>query len=118
MCHCIFFGINPRVSKHHAFRLHRATGTALATMYDNDVILAEKQVSLQDNLNRKKNRQVIYYVVHAKQADGGSKLWSVKFHHAGTSLKCTPYPEGILIEYAMVNTYKYVYLTSTVPHIY
>ena len=25
MCHCIFFGINPRVSKHHAFRLHRAT---------------------------------------------------------------------------------------------
>ena len=21
MCHCIFFGINPRVSKHHAFRL-------------------------------------------------------------------------------------------------
>ena len=27
MCHCIFFGINPRVSKHHAFRLHRATQT-------------------------------------------------------------------------------------------
>ena len=25
MCHCIFFRINPRVSKHHAFRLHRAT---------------------------------------------------------------------------------------------
>ena len=25
MCHCIFFWINPRVSKHHAFRLHRAT---------------------------------------------------------------------------------------------
>ena len=25
MCHCIFFGINPRVSKHHAFRHHRAT---------------------------------------------------------------------------------------------
>ena len=23
MCHCIFFGINPRVSKHHAFCLHR-----------------------------------------------------------------------------------------------
>ena len=29
MCHCIFFGINPRVSKHHAFRLHRATETTL-----------------------------------------------------------------------------------------
>ena len=27
MCHCIFFRINPRVSKHHAFRLHRATTT-------------------------------------------------------------------------------------------
>ena len=25
MCHCIFFGINPRVSKYHAFRLYRAT---------------------------------------------------------------------------------------------
>ena len=25
MCHCIFFGINPHVSKHHAFRLHCAT---------------------------------------------------------------------------------------------
>ena len=25
MCHCIFFRINPRVSKHHAFRHHRAT---------------------------------------------------------------------------------------------
>ena len=23
--HCIFFGINPHVSKHHAFRLNRAT---------------------------------------------------------------------------------------------
>ena len=86
-------------------------------MYDNDVIVAEKQVSLPDNLYVK-NRQVIYYVVHEKQADGGSKLWSVKFHHAGTSFEYTPYPEGTLIEYAMVNTYKYVYLTSTVPHIY
>ena len=27
MCHCIF-GINPRVSKHHAFRLHRMTKTS------------------------------------------------------------------------------------------
>ena len=27
MCHCIFFGINPRVSKHHAFRLYRGTET-------------------------------------------------------------------------------------------
>ena len=26
MCHCIFFRINPCVSKHHAFRLHRTTG--------------------------------------------------------------------------------------------
>ena len=25
MCHCIILRINPRVSKHHAFRLHRAT---------------------------------------------------------------------------------------------
>ena len=25
MCHCIFFGINPRVSKYHAFSHHRAT---------------------------------------------------------------------------------------------
>ena len=25
MCHCIFFGINPRVSKHHAFCLYRVT---------------------------------------------------------------------------------------------
>ena len=25
MCHCIFFGINPRVSKHHAFRLYHVT---------------------------------------------------------------------------------------------
>ena len=25
MCHCIFFGINPRVSKYHAFNHHRAT---------------------------------------------------------------------------------------------
>ena len=25
MCHCIFFRINPHVSKHHAFHLHRAT---------------------------------------------------------------------------------------------
>ena len=25
MCHCIFFGINPRVSEYHAFRYHRAT---------------------------------------------------------------------------------------------
>ena len=31
-------------------------------MYDNDVILAEKQVSLPDNLYGKKTRQVIYYV--------------------------------------------------------
>ena len=25
MCHCIFLGINPRVSKHHAFRHYRVT---------------------------------------------------------------------------------------------
>ena len=25
MCHCIFYGINPRVSKYHAFSHHRAT---------------------------------------------------------------------------------------------
>ena len=29
MCHCIFFGINPRVSKYHAFRFHRATETSV-----------------------------------------------------------------------------------------
>ena len=29
MCHCIFFRINPRVSKLHAFRLHRATQPSL-----------------------------------------------------------------------------------------
>ena len=27
MCHCIFFRINPRVSKYHAFSHHRATCT-------------------------------------------------------------------------------------------
>ena len=27
MCHCIFFGINPCVSKHHAFHLYHATNT-------------------------------------------------------------------------------------------
>ena len=29
MCHCIFFRINPRVTKHHAFRLH---GTTVGTL--------------------------------------------------------------------------------------
>ena len=28
MCHCIFFGINPRVSKYHAFSHHGATSTS------------------------------------------------------------------------------------------
>ena len=27
MCHCIFFGINPRVSKHHALHLNHVTAT-------------------------------------------------------------------------------------------
>ena len=31
MCHCIFFGINPRVSKYHAFRHHRATAISFNT---------------------------------------------------------------------------------------
>ena len=30
MCHCIFFRINPRVSKHHAFRLHRTTSLTIS----------------------------------------------------------------------------------------
>ena len=30
MCHCIFFGINPRVSKHHAFHLHHVTTSGKA----------------------------------------------------------------------------------------
>ena len=33
MCHCIFFGINPRVSKHHAFRLYRATSWRSLTLW-------------------------------------------------------------------------------------
>ena len=37
MCHCIFFGINPHVSKHHAFHLYRVTilfmaGSRLSSM--------------------------------------------------------------------------------------
>ena len=33
MCHCIFFRINPRVSKHHAFHHHRATHTTHGVFY-------------------------------------------------------------------------------------
>ena len=37
MCHCIFIGINPRVSKHHAFRLHRATWQQLRLNSKEDI---------------------------------------------------------------------------------
>ena len=40
MCHCIFFGINPRVSKHHAFRLHRATWWQLGLNSKEDICVS------------------------------------------------------------------------------
>ena len=61
-------------------------------MFDNDVILAEQQVSLPDNLNEKKKQTSNILRGTRETGRWGSKLWSVKFHHAGTSLKCTPIP--------------------------
>ena len=34
MCHCIFFGINPHVSKYHAFRYHHTTMSTPAVHHD------------------------------------------------------------------------------------
>ena len=38
MCHCIFFGINPRVSKYHAFSHHRATWWQLGLSSKEDIV--------------------------------------------------------------------------------
>ena len=40
MCHCIFFRINPRVSKHHAFHLHRATWWQLGLSSREDICVS------------------------------------------------------------------------------
>ena len=51
MCHCIFFGINPRVSKYHAFSHHRTTAQAL--QYDQMHValqMARNQASLETPL--------------------------------------------------------------------
>ena len=37
MCHCIFFGINPRVSKHHAFHLYCTTWWQLGLNSKEDI---------------------------------------------------------------------------------
>ena len=40
MCHCIFLRINPRVSKHHAFRLHRTTWWQLGLSSREDICVS------------------------------------------------------------------------------
>ena len=40
MCHCIFFGINPCVSKHHAFHLHHATWWQLGLNSKEDICVS------------------------------------------------------------------------------
>ena len=48
MCHCIFFGINPRVSKHHAFHLHRATTSTVND--DSDVEIIDDPADLEEGI--------------------------------------------------------------------
>ena len=40
MCHCIFFGINPCVSKHHAFCHHRTTWWQLGLSSKEDICVS------------------------------------------------------------------------------
>ena len=47
MCHCIFFGINPRVSKHHAFRLNRATWWQLGLSSKEDIYVSLCQLLVE-----------------------------------------------------------------------
>ena len=46
MCHCIFFRINPRVSKYHAFRLNRATQRSKRFFFSHNVNECMLQVVL------------------------------------------------------------------------
>ena len=47
MCHCIFFGINPRVSKHHAFRHHRMTWWQLGLSSKEDICVSLCQLLVE-----------------------------------------------------------------------
>ena len=61
MCHCIFFRINPRVSKHHAFRLHRATSSTtlhrhITPKFGRNVPLDPSRCVLELNICNGKNK--------------------------------------------------------------
>ena len=47
MCHCIFFRINPHVSKHHAFCLHRATWWQLRLSSREDICVSLCQLLVE-----------------------------------------------------------------------
>ena len=47
MCHCIFFRINPRVSKHHAFRPHRVTWWQLGLSSREDICVSLCQLLVE-----------------------------------------------------------------------
>ena len=47
MCHCISFGINPRVSKYHAFRHHRTTWWQLRLSSKEDICVSLCQLLVE-----------------------------------------------------------------------
>ena len=47
MCHRIFFGINPRVSKHHAFHHHHATWWQLGLSSKEDICVSLCQLLVE-----------------------------------------------------------------------
>ena len=47
MCHCIFFGINPCTSKHHAFRLYHATWWQLGLTSKEDICVTLCQLLVE-----------------------------------------------------------------------
>ena len=74
MCHCIFFGINPRVSKYHAFSHHRVTLTISGVIMN-----AEKTKKIHNlkivclackdyrNILRKRMPSILYLIKRDKQ---------------------------------------------------
>ena len=47
MCHCIFFRIKPRVSKHHAFHYHHATWWQLGLSSREDICVSLCQLLVE-----------------------------------------------------------------------
>ena len=45
MCHCVFFRINPRVSKYHAFHFNRATWWQLGLNSKEDICVSLCQIA-------------------------------------------------------------------------